>query len=205
MQIYVKFGALTLLLSTIMLTTIDGSQNSVQAQNITSTLLPSTLPPQDGTSTLAQESSGGEDALLSSSDGVSNDAPESGDVSESQEDASSSEGSNSMPIIPSPKSSDNKDESSSNSDDGEGNDESSGSSESDDGDGNNDNYNGNNNDRDSQDTSSSEDNDSNAGKKKYGRSQVMTQVNECGNGDTPMNVGCQNTASQIQGDDNRIQ
>jgi len=40
------------------------------------------------------------------------------------------------------------------------------------------------------------------GKKKYGKSQVVTQVNACGNGDMPMNVGCQNTASQIQGDDN---
>jgi len=42
------------------------------------------------------------------------------------------------------------------------------------------------------------------GKKKYGKSQVASQVNACGNGDMPMNVGCQNTASQIQGDDNRV-
>jgi hypothetical protein len=42
------------------------------------------------------------------------------------------------------------------------------------------------------------------GKKKYGKSQVVSQVNACGNGDMPMNVGCQNTASQIQGDDNRV-
>jgi hypothetical protein len=42
------------------------------------------------------------------------------------------------------------------------------------------------------------------GKKKYGKNQVVSQVNACGNGDMPMNVGCQNTASQIQGDDNRV-
>jgi hypothetical protein len=40
------------------------------------------------------------------------------------------------------------------------------------------------------------------GKKKYGKSQAVTQTIVCGNGDMPMNVGCQNTASQIQGDDN---
>jgi hypothetical protein len=42
------------------------------------------------------------------------------------------------------------------------------------------------------------------GKKKYGKSQAVTQTNACGNGDMSMNVGCQNTASQIQGDDNRV-
>ncbi|MGH9975970.1 MAG: hypothetical protein ACRD8Z_09070 [Nitrososphaeraceae archaeon] len=50
----------------------------------------------------------------------------------------------------------------------------------------------------------------------YEKSQAVSQVNECGNGPTrdgdgstavpvpvgPINVGCQNTASQIQGDDN---
>jgi hypothetical protein len=40
--------------------------------------------------------------------------------------------------------------------------------------------------------------------KKYGKGQAVSQVNACGNGDMPMNVGCQNTASQIQGDDNRV-
>jgi len=40
------------------------------------------------------------------------------------------------------------------------------------------------------------------GKKKYGKSQAVTQTNSCGNADMPVNVGCQNTASQIQGDDN---
>jgi hypothetical protein len=36
----------------------------------------------------------------------------------------------------------------------------------------------------------------------YEKSQAVSQVNDCGNGEMPMNVGCQNTASQIQGDDN---
>jgi hypothetical protein len=40
------------------------------------------------------------------------------------------------------------------------------------------------------------------GKKKYGKSQAVSQANACGNGAMAMNVGCQNTASQIQGDDN---
>jgi hypothetical protein len=35
-----------------------------------------------------------------------------------------------------------------------------------------------------------------------GKSQAVAQVNECGNGVLSENVGCQNTASQIQGDDN---
>lgn len=35
-----------------------------------------------------------------------------------------------------------------------------------------------------------------------GKSQAVSQVNDCGNGELPENVGCQNTASQIQGDDN---
>ena len=43
-----------------------------------------------------------------------------------------------------------------------------------------------------------------ADKKKggYEKSQATSQVNKCGNGWMPYNVGCQNTASQIQGDDN---
>ena len=40
-----------------------------------------------------------------------------------------------------------------------------------------------------------------AGKKKS-YSQATSQVNDCGNGELPLNVGCQNTASQIQGDEN---
>ena len=34
------------------------------------------------------------------------------------------------------------------------------------------------------------------------KSQAAAQSNACGNGKLPENVGCQNTASQIQGDDN---
>ena len=34
------------------------------------------------------------------------------------------------------------------------------------------------------------------------KSQAAAQVNDCGNGEAPLNVGCQNTASQIQGDEN---
>jgi hypothetical protein len=36
----------------------------------------------------------------------------------------------------------------------------------------------------------------------YEKSQAVSQVNDCGNGELPLNVGCQNTASQIQGDGN---
>ena len=41
-----------------------------------------------------------------------------------------------------------------------------------------------------------------AGKKKYEKSQAVAQTNDCGNRELPLNVGCQNTASQIQGDEN---
>ena len=34
------------------------------------------------------------------------------------------------------------------------------------------------------------------------KSQAVSQVNNCGNKFMPENVWCQNTASQIQGDDN---
>ena len=34
------------------------------------------------------------------------------------------------------------------------------------------------------------------------KSQSVAQTNSCGNGILSENVGCQNTASQIQGDDN---
>jgi hypothetical protein len=40
------------------------------------------------------------------------------------------------------------------------------------------------------------------GKGGYTKSQATTQVNDCGNGDTPVDVFCQNLASQIQGDGN---
>ncbi|MGH9979168.1 MAG: hypothetical protein ACRD8Z_25545, partial [Nitrososphaeraceae archaeon] len=38
----------------------------------------------------------------------------------------------------------------------------------------------------------------------YEASQATSQDNYCGNGELPLNVGCQNTASQIQGDDNAV-
>ena len=41
-----------------------------------------------------------------------------------------------------------------------------------------------------------------AGKKKYSKSQAVSQVNDCGNGELPLNVLCSNTASQVQGDEN---
>jgi hypothetical protein len=40
------------------------------------------------------------------------------------------------------------------------------------------------------------------GKKKYGKNQVTSQADACGNDKLPMYVFCQNTNSQIQGDDN---
>jgi hypothetical protein len=43
-----------------------------------------------------------------------------------------------------------------------------------------------------------------AGKKKYEKSQATFQANACGNGELPLNVGCQNIASQIQGDENGV-
>jgi hypothetical protein len=39
-------------------------------------------------------------------------------------------------------------------------------------------------------------------KHKYEKSQAVAQANDCGNGDTPIDIFCQNLASQIQGDDN---
>jgi hypothetical protein len=38
----------------------------------------------------------------------------------------------------------------------------------------------------------------------YEKSQAVSQVNDCGNGELPLNVWCQNTASQIQGDGNEV-
>jgi hypothetical protein len=39
----------------------------------------------------------------------------------------------------------------------------------------------------------------------YEKSQANAQMNYCGNGEMPLNVGCQNTASQIQGDGNEAE
>ncbi len=36
----------------------------------------------------------------------------------------------------------------------------------------------------------------------YEKSQAVSQINDCGNGEMPLDVWCQNTASQIQGEDN---
>jgi hypothetical protein len=38
----------------------------------------------------------------------------------------------------------------------------------------------------------------------YEKSQAVAQTNYCGNGEWSTNVGCQNTASEIQGDDNAV-
>ena len=38
----------------------------------------------------------------------------------------------------------------------------------------------------------------------YEKSQAVSQVNECGNGELPSNVWCQNTASQVQGEGNYV-
>lgn len=44
-----------------------------------------------------------------------------------------------------------------------------------------------------------------AGKKKhYEKSQAISQANACGNGFIPTNVACNNTGSQIQGDENVV-
>ena len=42
------------------------------------------------------------------------------------------------------------------------------------------------------------------GKKKYGKNQAISQANACGNGKLPMYVFCQNTGSQVQGEDNAV-
>ena len=34
--------------------------------------------------------------------------------------------------------------------------------------------------------------------------QAVSQANACGNGELPLNVGCQNIDSQIQGDENAV-
>ncbi|MGA7369366.1 MAG: hypothetical protein WBX01_09565 [Nitrososphaeraceae archaeon] len=42
------------------------------------------------------------------------------------------------------------------------------------------------------------------GHKKYEKSQALSQANACGNGKLPLNVFCDNTASQVQGDENGV-
>ena len=42
------------------------------------------------------------------------------------------------------------------------------------------------------------------GKKYYEKSQATAQTNACGNGFMSTNIGCQNTNSQIQGDENQV-
>ena len=44
-----------------------------------------------------------------------------------------------------------------------------------------------------------------AGKKKHKEyNQATSQANACGNGEMPLNVGCQNIGSQVQGDENAV-
>jgi hypothetical protein len=43
-----------------------------------------------------------------------------------------------------------------------------------------------------------------AKKKHYEKNQALSQANACGNGELPLNVGCQNVGSQIQGDENGV-
>ena len=43
-----------------------------------------------------------------------------------------------------------------------------------------------------------------AGGKKRENNQATSQANACGNGDMPLNVGCQNIGSQVQGDENGV-
>jgi hypothetical protein len=38
----------------------------------------------------------------------------------------------------------------------------------------------------------------------YEKNQATSQANDCGNGELALNVGCQNIASQIQGDENAV-
>ncbi|MGH9925178.1 MAG: hypothetical protein ACRD5B_07340 [Nitrososphaeraceae archaeon] len=38
----------------------------------------------------------------------------------------------------------------------------------------------------------------------YEKNQATSQANACGNGELPLNVGCQNIDSQIQGDENVV-
>ncbi|MGC1132684.1 MAG: hypothetical protein WA941_07670 [Nitrososphaeraceae archaeon] len=38
----------------------------------------------------------------------------------------------------------------------------------------------------------------------YEKNQATSQANACGNGKLPLNIGCQNVGSQIQGDENTV-
>lgn len=38
----------------------------------------------------------------------------------------------------------------------------------------------------------------------YSKNQAKSDLNDCGNGELPLNIGCQNTDSQIQGDRNEV-
>ncbi|MGH9975883.1 MAG: hypothetical protein ACRD8Z_08630 [Nitrososphaeraceae archaeon] len=40
--------------------------------------------------------------------------------------------------------------------------------------------------------------------KKKAYNQATSQANTCGNGELPLNVGCQNVESQVQGDENGV-
>jgi hypothetical protein len=102
----IRLSALTpvLVLSVVMLTTIDGSQNFVQAQNITSAVLPLQLHPQDGTSSPTMSTtpaSSEDDSSLSGSDSTTN----------SDDNTSTLDN---TPISPASGTSDNDDESSDN-------------------------------------------------------------------------------------------
>ncbi len=37
-----------------------------------------------------------------------------------------------------------------------------------------------------------------------GKNQAISQANACGNGELPLNVGCQNVDSQVQGEENVV-
>jgi hypothetical protein len=39
---------------------------------------------------------------------------------------------------------------------------------------------------------------------KYDKNQATSQANDCGNGKLPLNIGCQNVGSQVQGDENAV-
>ena len=39
---------------------------------------------------------------------------------------------------------------------------------------------------------------------KYHKNQAVSQVNDCGNSELPLNIGCQNIASQVQADENAV-
>jgi hypothetical protein len=36
------------------------------------------------------------------------------------------------------------------------------------------------------------------------KNQATAQTNSCGNGELPLNVGCQNVGSQVQGEENQV-